>query len=125
MEVEIRRRIETISGVKLSLCYQCGTCSSGCPVVEMMALSPSRVINGLLKNDESVLNGNTIWLCAACYTCDVRCPRGLRISAVMEAARALFLRRGKERMELKDITPEDYEDIPPITLIATFRKYTG
>jgi heterodisulfide reductase subunit C len=123
--MSLRENIEKISGVNLRSCYQCGTCSSGCPIIEMMDVPPSKVVYRLQKSDSSILESNTIWLCAACFTCDTRCPRGLRISAIMEAARALILRRNIDHIKPETIKPEAYSELPPITLIAAFRKYTG
>lgn len=121
----IRREIESISGVDPNICYSCGTCSAGCPIVEMMDSSPSKTVRRLASDDETVLDENTIWLCAACYTCDVRCPRGLRISAIMEAARTILIRRKGDHMRPENLKTELSADIPPITLIAAFRKYTS
>ncbi|MCX7702839.1 MAG: 4Fe-4S dicluster domain-containing protein [Planctomycetota bacterium] len=123
--MNLRESIERISGVKLSACYQCGTCSGGCPIVEMMDVAPSKGIYRLQRNDSSVLDATTLWLCAACFTCDTRCPRGLRISAVMEAARALKLRKNIDHLRPESLNAESYAHMPPITMIAAFRKYTG
>ena len=121
----IREEIENISGIDPKLCYSCGTCSSGCPIVEMMDSSPAATVRRIALDDETVLEENTIWLCAACYTCDVRCPRGLKISAIMEAARTILLRERSDHIRPEHLKEEVYADTPPITLIAAFRKYTS
>lgn len=121
----LREEIETLSGVDTALCYQCGTCSSGCPIIDVMDVGPRCVMRMVTEGDETVLETKTIWLCAACYTCDTRCPRGLKISAVMEALRLITLRQNKDHINPDDITYETHKNLPPITLIAAMRKYTG
>ena len=71
------------------LCYQCAKCSTGCPVSEEMDLLPHQIIHLLsLGMDEEVLRSKTIWMCAGCYTCAVRCPNDIDITSVMDELRA-------------------------------------
>lgn len=68
----------------LDRCIQCGTCSSSCPCVEYMDYSPRKII-AMVKNGfrDEVLKSFTPWLCASCYTCQVRCPADIKITDVM------------------------------------------
>jgi len=65
-------------------CIQCGTCSSSCPMVEYMDYTP-RQIMAMIKAGfkEEVLQSFTPWLCASCYSCQVRCPAEIKITDVM------------------------------------------
>lgn len=71
-------------------CMQCGTCSAGCPNVHSMDISPRamwrKVVSGQL---EEVLASNTYALCSSCYTCTVRCPRGISVTEGMSALKRL------------------------------------
>jgi heterodisulfide reductase subunit C len=51
---------------------------------------------------EKVLTSKTIWICASCYTCSVRCPNNIDIAKIMDTLRGLALRSGVEVGE-KDI----------------------
>lgn len=81
----------------ISACMQCGTCSGGCTNIDRMDLSPRKLILMLQRGDwESVLKSNTLWLCSSCYICTSRCPRGVRPSDVIEAAKAIAIAEGIE-----------------------------
>jgi heterodisulfide reductase subunit C len=87
--------IEQESGTKISLCYQCGKCSAGCPAGSGMDYTPRRVIRLLqLEMVDEALKVGSIWMCATCETCTTRCPRGVDIASLMDALRREALRRG-------------------------------
>ena len=122
---EIRSRstekISDISGANLFECYQCGRCSAGCPMAEYMDILPNQAVRLIqVGRWEEVANSNTPWVCAACLTCSVRCPRGVEIAEIMEAVRQLVLRERNSARRLE--TEESLEDLPPIALVAAFRK---
>jgi len=125
---ELLEKIQEISGQDIYRCYQCGKCSAGCPMVEDMEILPNQVIRlAQIGLAEKALNSNTIWLCAACYTCDVRCPKGINISKIMEALRQILLRQ-RERgdfVNIEKIPKKLLKQIPQICLISNFRKMTG
>jgi heterodisulfide reductase subunit B len=81
-------------GENAYLCYQCVKCTSGCPLAEYMDLNPNQVMRALQLGDESVLESNTIWICASCQTCTTRCPQGIDIAAIMDELRIEAKRRG-------------------------------
>lgn len=97
-------------------------------MVEDMEILPNQVIRlAQIGLAEKALNSNTIWLCAACYTCDVRCPKGINISKIMEALRQILLRQ-RERgdfVNIEKIPKKLLKVIPQICLISNFRKMTG
>ncbi|MCI0512788.1 4Fe-4S dicluster domain-containing protein [candidate division KSB1 bacterium] len=120
------KKVQEISGQNLLACYQCGKCSAGCPAVTEMDILPSQIIRfvqlGLVAQLE---NYKTMWLCAACNTCAVRCPRGVDLAKIMEAVRSLVLRRNEDHIDLSQISQALLEELPPIALISNFRKFTA
>ena len=89
------RRVEEESGQELARCYQCGKCSSGCPLAEEMDLLPHQVIRLVqLGQIGEVLRSGAIWLCASCETCSVRCPKGIDVRGVMDALRRIAYKEG-------------------------------
>jgi len=78
-----------------SLCYQCGKCSSGCPVVEEMDMFPHIAIHlASLGLEEKVLNTETIWICASCYACAVKCPNDIEIPDIMNQLKQMAVEKG-------------------------------
>jgi heterodisulfide reductase subunit C len=125
---EFAQKVEEISGQNLFACYQCGNCTAGCPVSFAMDLGPHQVIRfSLLGLEEEVLESNTFWICASCLQCTSRCPKGLDIARIMEAIRAVILRK-KERLdhlEVGELSGEFLERVPQIALISGFRKFSS
>ena len=119
---DLTRRINEISGTNVMKCYQCGKCSSGCPVVDHMDLLPNQVLRmAQTGNTDDLMDSNTPWVCAACLTCSVRCPRGIKIAEVVEAVREIVL-RSREGTRHLFISPEEAADLPPIAIISAYRK---
>ena len=122
---EFVKKIEEISGENLMKCNQCGKCSAGCPAISKMQSLPNQVIRRVQLGDESVLEDDTIWLCASCFTCAVRCPKGVDLSKVMEALRLLTLRKNVNYLKIETIPKNELEELPPIALVSNFRKMTS
>lgn len=87
-ENHFRQKIEALSHENLSLCYQCGECSAGCPIVSFMDVLPHQVIRMIqLGREEEVLAARTPWLCSSCITCTTRCPKEVDLAKVMDGVR--------------------------------------
>jgi len=122
---ELAREVEEISGENLFGCYQCGTCSSGCPYVDDMDLTPDEVIRYIILDRKEVLNSKTIWLCSACFTCAERCPRDINITKIMEALRQIVLRKKIDHSNAHKTTKKERKKIPQIAFVSLFRKNIG
>ena len=87
-DTELRSFVETHIKQSISRCYQCGKCTSGCPVAYTMDLTPRQVIRALqLGLEDELKRSSTMWTCLSCLTCSARCPREIDISGIMEALR--------------------------------------
>ncbi len=70
----------------LRACMQCGTCTGSCGSSSQMDYTP-RQLWRLVQSGfgEDIFNSRTFWLCSNCYTCTLRCPRGLPLTEMMAA----------------------------------------
>jgi heterodisulfide reductase subunit C len=91
-------------GEKVLRCFQCGTCTSDCPVAKFSEnYRPRQIIRMAqlgLKN--RVLNSDTLWLCAACFTCTDRCPQDVEVASVIRVLRNLAAEQGCVPQVFKD-----------------------
>jgi heterodisulfide reductase subunit C len=57
-----------------------------------MDLQPNQVLRLIQINDRaSLLGASTMWICASCQTCSVRCPENIDIAKIMDALRKVAL----------------------------------
>ena len=90
-----RRQVEEALGQKISPCYHCNKCSSGCPVTFAMDILPNKIVRMVQMGlKEEVLKSSTIWLCASCQTCTTRCPNEVDIAGLMDLLREMAVREG-------------------------------
>ncbi|MFC1542022.1 hypothetical protein ACFL50_06195, partial [Candidatus Latescibacterota bacterium] len=47
-----------------------------------------------LGMEDKAMAANTIWICAGCYTCAVRCPNDIDITSVMDELRQKAISKG-------------------------------
>jgi heterodisulfide reductase subunit C2 len=91
-------------GEKLMRCFQCGTCTSDCPVARFSeTYRPRQIIRMTqLGLKEKVLHSDTLWLCAACFTCSDRCPQDVEVASVIRVLRNLAAEEGCMPQVFKD-----------------------
>ena len=79
---------------KVRACIQCGTCSASCPNAFAMDLTPRHLWRLLQAGEtQAVLKSRTFSLCSSCYSCTLRCPRGLALTDVMSALKQVSARQ--------------------------------
>jgi len=119
-------KVEELSGQNLLACYQCGKCSAGCPAVSQMDILPNQIIRfAQLGFKDELLKSKSIWICASCFTCNARCPKGINIAEVIEAIRQILLRKREDHIKVEKLSDSEKGDIPPIALISNLRKFTS
>ena len=114
---DFSQRVRVRSKANLDRCYQCLTCSLGCPVVFAMDYPPHQIIRMVqLGLKEATLNSSTIWICAACETCVTRCPNEVDIVGVMDTLRQMSL---EEKIKGKEVIVPVFHD----TFLNTVRQF--
>lgn len=91
-------------GEKLMRCFQCGTCTSDCPIARFSdTYRPRQIIRmAQLGLKDRVLDSDTLWLCAACFTCTDRCPQDVEVASVIRVLRNLAAAEGHIPQVFKD-----------------------
>jgi len=91
-------------GEKLMRCFQCGTCTSDCPIARFSdTYRPRQIIRmAQLGLKDRVLDSDTLWLCAACFTCTDRCPQDVEVASVIRVLRNLAAEEGHIPQVFKD-----------------------
>ncbi len=91
---------------KILKCFQCGTCTSDCPVARYSdSYRPRTLIHmAQMGLKDRVLKSDTLWLCAACFTCTDRCPQDVEVASVIRVFRNLAVENGCVPQVFKDQT---------------------
>ena len=85
----------TPGGEHVLACIQCGTCTGSCPMAEHMEFPPRKIIAMIRAGlRDEVLASGSMWHCLSCYTCTVRCPRGVKPTELAHALESLAHRHG-------------------------------
>lgn len=87
--------LKTPVGEKIPTCMQCGICAGSCPVSHEMDYTPRELVRMVqLGLKKEVLSSNTIWICTTCFSCSVRCPRGIHPTELMETLKPIAIAEG-------------------------------
>jgi len=82
----------------LTACINCGTCTAICPAAGIWDYDPRIVADTVQHHNEQeleqLLKSNTIWYCGECLSCKTRCPRGNTPGYIIQALRALSIKKG-------------------------------
>lgn len=69
----------------VQVCFQCQTCTSGCPVFKALPdFKPSMVAQQLARDGTVPYIGDlpAYWICAGCYSCETKCPQDVDLAHV-------------------------------------------
>ena len=94
---KFRLELSKIDGSeKILQCFQCGTCTSDCPIAKFSeSYRPRQLIRmAQLGLKERVLKSETLWLCASCFTCTDRCPQDIEVASIIRVLRNLAAEKG-------------------------------
>jgi heterodisulfide reductase subunit C len=91
------RRVEEESGQTVSKCYQCGNCSAACPMGFAYDFQVNRIMRMIQAGQkDAVLSSKSLWYCATCESCTVRCPNNIDVATVMDVCRHMARREKKK-----------------------------
>jgi heterodisulfide reductase subunit C len=108
-------------GENLTACFQCSTCTLGCPITEYVpSYNPRKIIQmSLLGMREEVLSNPDLWICAICQTCTARCPQDVKIAELLGAIRRI----AEKEVEAGKLTIDSPRPIFEEAFLHTIEKY--
>lgn len=114
---------------KVRTCMQCGVCSGGCPSSRRTAYRSRLIIlKALLGLEAEVLSDESLWDCTTCYTCQERCPRGIKVTDVIRILRNLAVKAGfmlKEHVRVCELLYAYGHAVPINEEVRTWRRKLG
>lgn len=85
----------TPAGETLRNCMQCGSCTATCASAYAMDYTPRQLWHmARLGMKDEVLSSKTLWLCSTCYSCTLRCPRGLPLTETIGTLKRMAVQEG-------------------------------
>ncbi len=113
--------VDKIIGEDVKVCYQCKTCSSGCPVSFAMDIQPHQIIHMIRMGlKDKVLKSASIWLCVSCETCTTRCPNDIDVAKIIDVLRMASIKSG---LKLGEKRPSVFHDSVLSSIKNTGRLY--
>jgi heterodisulfide reductase subunit C len=100
LDPDLIYEVEARGGKNARLCYQCGTCTAGCPMGQRSGLRVRTVMRKAVLGLRDVLDDPDLWLCTTCYTCADRCPRRITTTDAIIALRNLATLEKKVPMSM-------------------------
>jgi heterodisulfide reductase subunit C len=95
-DLEFRKWIlQQPEGKTLLRCYQCGRCTSACPIAAIDdSFNPRLFLEKIILADDSLAEEQLIWTCLTCEQCEVRCPEHVKIPEILVLAKVRGLASG-------------------------------
>ena len=93
---EFEQQLAALGGADAKLCFQCGTCTAGCPSGRRTSYKVRKLVRmAQLDMKDEIINSEELWMCSTCYTCVERCPRRVPIVDIIVALRNIAVAEGK------------------------------
>lgn len=126
MDMELRRRVEEMSGVSVLKCMRCGKCSATCPNYDEMEYHPHEFVYLVEKGEvEKLAESKSIFTCLSCMACVERCPRQVEPAKIIEAVKLIKIRKqGENHLKPEQIAENLDPELPAQAITSAFRKYS-
>jgi len=97
LDPEFRNEIaEEEDAEKIYLCIHCTGCTAGCPVANLISsYNPRKLLRmAALGMKDELLHEESLWMCTTCYTCQERCPMGVKNVDTLLKIRNIAVKEG-------------------------------
>ena len=126
---EFEKQLAELGGADAKLCFQCGTCTAGCPSGRRTSYRVRKLVRmAQLDMKDEIINSEELWMCSTCYTCVERCPRRVPIVDVVIALRNMAVAEGHIKAPHKKTATNLYtmgHSVPINDEIKNMRKSLG
>ncbi len=106
VDPEFKHKLKEIfNGETFKFCYQCGTCTSVCPMARLLDVyRPNKIIHLAKLGIRNVANSNAVLLCAGCNLCSENCPQGVKVRDIMHALKEIAVEEEASKGSSKEYT---------------------
>ncbi len=100
LDDELWEKVYRRTAGAMNPCFQCGTCSATCPLLSYLRrpFSARKILRRAQLGREDGMED--VWLCNACRSCEVRCPRDVHIVEAIMGLRSLAFKGGEVPPEM-------------------------
>lgn len=92
-------------------CIQCGTCTGSCPNEFAMDHTPRQLWRMVMMGQkEDIFHSKTFGLCSSCYSCTLRCPRGLPLTDAMHELKLIAVRENRRQYKQSNLFYRSFLD---------------
>jgi heterodisulfide reductase subunit C len=84
---------ESLKKFDLAKCVQCGKCTASCTSSRDSNLRTRRLVF-MAKSGKDVSMDKDLWTCTTCYSCQERCPKGVKVTDAIIRIRNAAARSG-------------------------------
>ena len=94
--IQIVKRLGVARARRARTCYQCGTCTSSCPVAKITPrFNPREIMLLALRAEkDELISGDALWLCSSCFNCQERCPQKVEVAECIYTLRNIAFKEG-------------------------------
>lgn len=97
-------------GEVLKLCFQCGLCTGSCIVSRNVeTFKPRQILRMVQLGLRDILKSEDIWRCVTCYTCNERCPQGVKLTDVFTVLKNRATQEGYLPKVIKELLKTIYK----------------
>ncbi len=94
---------ETDETKSIFACFECGMCTSSCPVAEFFPFDPHQMTRlAAIGASKQILNDKSLRFCLTCRNCQEYCPQNVDFIEFIKKARRLLIEHGIEIEEPHD-----------------------
>lgn len=123
------RKLMLKHNFSLNYCYQCGTCSGGCPIARITEgkYNPRKIMEAAILGFEDKLTEElepNVWLCTFCQLCVEQCPQHVDLTEIFLQIKNIAVKNGKapDAFHLQAETVMEYGVAVPIGISLTKRR---